>query len=646
MDTIWDSWMRAYPAYSDYNWAPLKLLFNDWANFRELRASLQNIRNTYPNSKLIPYVDYELARSTQELAGVAKKYPKEVFPEVASEFLTAWKHLPAPGVRIAALAQMRIASQLYSFDGFVSQKTNMEQGIHDWQKVLGYYPKLFSKDKSITDDEWRRIILISYFALLSAYTEQGNSGMADKTAEEILKQPDLTYGDNYGRRSHAEIYLWKAERLADKKNYSEAEKYLELVARDYTNIDWGYHGGIGESYYTTSAKMARMLPIPDSIKILTNYSTDIYFQNHLSDRDLAWTDLMRAGLLLDAGRKAEAEELLKATCLLYPKETKYLIEDHSPQIGLDSYFPYEGDTPLAGYYKSIQNIPLKESPVADSTTVKQLLPPGATVAKAFPIKEIVAGDNLDHLVRTQTSQKDCIVYADLDADGVDELAIAYSTPVIEKGYTDIQSHLSIYKHIGDSWVLQYSQELGSVVYEFDAVRLFRRKPGKQLLVSSGAGASIGYGLFVIQYRDGKYQSLLSEKDSTLNWGITVSDLDADTNKEILTYQRYWPFPAIYSWNSKDGLFEVLSGTSPAILKNLYSSTINSIKTPFGSDGKFNDSNAWKLFISYDKLGDFPNAIKVGNELLDYQRKSEGGYNWFEYVNSRLMEIEGSQSKEK
>ena len=159
------------------------------------------------------------------------------------------------------------------------------------------------------------------------------------------------------------------------------------------------------------------------------------------------------------------------------------------------------------------------------------------------------------------------------------------------------------------------------------------------MISSGTGASIGYGLFLIQFRDGKYQSLLSDNDATLNWGIQVTDLDADAINEVLAYQRYWPFPTVYEWVSTDGLFEVSSDTNSAIIKNLYSSTIKAVKTLHDSDGKFNDTNAWKLFISYDKLGDYPNTIKVGNELLDYQRKSEGGYNWFEYVKSRLAEIE-------
>lgn len=640
LDTVWQSWMKAYPDGSEYNWVPLKLLFNDWAKFREPQGALQNIKNTYPNSKLIPYVDYELARSTQGLAEVAKKYPSEVFPKVTAEFLSAWGHLPAPGVRIAALAQMEIASRYYSLDAPSDQKMDFEQGIREWRKVLTYYPNPSGKDTSINNDEWNMIVLVAEFTLLEAYTRQGDIATASRIAEEILACPDRMYGYNYGKQSHAEVYLWKAEHLANEKNYAEAEKYLELVARDYTHVYWGYHGGIGDIYYKTSVKSLRMLPPIESAKILANYSTDQFFQSHLSDWNLAWTGLMRAGLLLEAGNEAKAKEILKATYLLYPVETRDLIKDHSPQNGLDNYFTYEGDTLLSKYYTDLQNTIFHQPPIADSETIKQLLPPGAKLVKADmlgvreypPFSEIVRAYPLNH-------QKDCIVYADLDADGVDELAVAYSSPTVEKGYTEPQSYLNIYKYTGTAWTKQYSQPLGNVVYGFDAVKLFRGKPGKQLVISSGTGASIGYGLFLIQYQDGKYRSLLSEKDTALNWGIQVTDLDADAINEVLAYQRYWPFPTIYEWSSKDGLYEISSDTNSAILKNLYSSTIKAVKTPYDNDGKFNDRNAWKLFISYDKLGDYDSAIKVGNELLGFQRKSGGGYNWFEYVKSRLAEIE-------
>jgi len=310
MDIAWDNWMKAYPDCSEYNWAPLKLLFNDWANFHELQTSLQSIKNTYPNSKLIPYVDYELAKSTQELTEVAKKYPAEVFPGVTAEFLSAWRHLPAPGVRIAALAQMEIASRYYSLDAAVDQKMDIEQGIREWRKVLVYYPNPSGKDTSISNDEWSMIILVAEFTLLEAYTKQGDIATASKIAEEILKYPDRMYGYNYGKDSYAEVYLWKAERFAKEKNYSEAEKCLKLVAKDYTNLYWGYHGGIGDFYYETSVKFLRLLPVSESIRILSDYSLDKYFQTHLDDRRLAWTDLILAGLLTEAGNETKAKDIL------------------------------------------------------------------------------------------------------------------------------------------------------------------------------------------------------------------------------------------------------------------------------------------------------------------------------------------------
>ncbi len=233
---------------------------------------------------------------------------------------------------------------------------------------------------------------------------------------------------------------------------------------------------------------------------------------------------------------------------------------------------------------------------------------------------------------------DCVITADLDNDGEEELAIFYSIPT--KGDLST-SYLEIHKKIKGKWKLQYRNAYGNVVLDFGVVELFNNKK-KQVIVDSGVGASIGYRLFVTQYNGKQYASLLSEKEESLNSGIFVSDIDGNNQKEILASHRFSPLAMVYKRNDKTGFIEVLTDTNSVTLRNYYKLVIAKIKTPFESGGNFNDGYAWALFESYDKLGDSANAITIGKQLMVCKGGDENKYAWYDSVKSRLKVLEKSK----
>jgi len=269
----WQEWVKYYPESADYDGGPLKLLasipLGMDGNGAQVHATFAEIKEKYPDSKLIPYVDYELAISTSELAAVATRYKTERFPAVCGEFLTAWKHLPSPGVKIGALAQMRIADKYFSPYEMTLVGGNADVALTEWKKVLEFYPDRSSgKAAAINDDEWRRIVLPAMFSWLEIARQKGDVQALPQIEDEILRLPDLDQGTNYGKRSHAEVYLARATRLAAAKKYQDAETYLRKVAVDYRDVYWGYHGGIGATYYETAGNSAGILPLPQAKEFL------------------------------------------------------------------------------------------------------------------------------------------------------------------------------------------------------------------------------------------------------------------------------------------------------------------------------------------------------------------------------------------
>ena len=183
----------------------------------------------------------------------------------------------------------------------------------------------------------------------------GDNKALPQIEDEILRLPDLDQGTNYGKRSHAEVYLARATRLAADKKYKDAETYLRKVAVDYRDVSWGYHGGIGANYYETAMNSAGILPLPQAIEFLKWLLDNESVKKYVGEYRLAWTKLRWAGFLSDLNRAEDAKRLLRETLTAYPKDTQFIINSNDPKLGLEKYFPYEGGTVLSEYYKSLVN---------------------------------------------------------------------------------------------------------------------------------------------------------------------------------------------------------------------------------------------------------------------------------------------------
>ena len=282
---------------------------------------------------------------------------------------------------------------------------------------------------------------------------------------------------------------------------------------------------------------------------------------------------------------------------------------------------------------------------AESPEVKHLLPYGATICKSEPILKAQIGKHQQRgwYSTPQSKEEDCVLTSDLDNDGKDELVIVYSTPTKDDSP---QNYLDIYKKAKYKWILQYHHGYGSVIPQLGVLNLVNTKM-KQIVFTSGWSASIGYGLFVIQYNGKEYKSIISEKEDNTGFNISLYDIDGNKQKEILAHRRFAPLATVFKWNDKTRFFEVLTDTNSATMRNYYKLVVATIKTPLESDGRFNDGYAWALFESYDKLGDSSNAISIGKQMMEYfndvQIKEPGtGYAWYGPVKDRLNELESSK----
>jgi len=347
------SWMKSYPDLAEHDGAPLRMFLGlgpDWASSPKASGMLSDIKKNYPEFKLLPYIEYSLAKSTQDYSAIISKYPHRLFHAATDEFLTAWKHMPSQEIHVAALAQLRIA-ELTAAKGDAPK----EQVLLEWQKVLSQYTTpLSGKDPSINYEEWRRIIMPAYFTIIDLHNQMGNNVEANAIADELLNLPDVVYGDNYERRVYPEVYLYKAEQMAKAKDYTAAEKYLKEIIYGYPSIGWGYHGGISGTYYRNAIELTTLLPSDNAMQFMSEISTGAFAQYRLSTENKAWTALMRAGRLSDAGRSTEAKALLKETYELYPRETLSLIRNGNSHSALDKYFQQEMGTELSKYFDTLQ----------------------------------------------------------------------------------------------------------------------------------------------------------------------------------------------------------------------------------------------------------------------------------------------------
>jgi len=270
----------------------------------------------------------------------------------------------------------------------------------------------------------------------------------------------------------------------------------------------------------------------------------------------------------------------------------------------------------------------------------QLLPKDAVILYTYPIEEA-------HRIKyPQTARlydrRDCILTADMDSDGKDELVVVYSTgsrtQVGEPGTPP--AHLNIYKHIKGKWALQYQYagEPGLNFGIFGVDSLFGTK-NIQLVFYSGY---YSYQLVVIHYNGKEYErSFVGEKLSG-EGDISIYELNNDKKPEILIYSPHEPLPAIYTWGAKTHSFEVLTDTQT--LNRFYHLVINSIRSTPGYTGHSSFADDWAIFESYDKLGDSKNALIIGKTIVDGFRDQEGiwGMDIWELVEKRMAQLQKAE----
>lgn len=229
-----------------------------------------------------------------------------------------------------------------------------------------------------------------------------------------------------------------------------------------------------------------------------------------------------------------------------------------------------------------------------SIDIAKLLPQDSTILPAYPVEnaqEIWTPGLLK--LDARRSMKDCIVNADFDKDGENELIVIYSTKSV-KGYMALPL-INIYKRFKGEWELRHNGLEHEII-------------------------SVGHA-------------------HTGHMEISICDLDDDKIPEIMVSSVWDPLPAIYKWNRKSRTFSPL--VKSAILNKLYKQVIDKMERYTANGGPYGSSDWWALFESYDKIGDSKNALRVGKRILKEEENHEGMY-WIwaiESIRKRIAQLE-------
>lgn len=227
-----------------------------------------------------------------------------------------------------------------------------------------------------------------------------------------------------------------------------------------------------------------------------------------------------------------------------------------------------------------------------SIDIAKLLPQDSTILQLYPVENAQDIWNPGLLkLYANRSMKDCIVNADFDKDGENELIVIYSTKSAKGRMSS--PLINIYKRFKGEWGLRHNG------LEHEMI-------------------SVGHAY-------------------TGHMEISVCDLDDDKVPEIMVSSVWDPLPAIYKWNRKSRTFSLLVKSS--ILSKLYKQVIDKMEKYSASGGPYGGSDWWALFESYDKIGDSKNALIVGKRILSGHH--EGTYwTWArERIQKRVNQLE-------
>lgn len=249
----------------------------------EKKQILSDIIKKYPDTKSAALAAYLL----NDYYLITEKYQDARFPKLVnfkSEFLMindAWEHYMSGGSKMAPVAQQILAkgalgqkntskweennSSLekignhYYYDIKISTDYASKR-LKEQQKVISYYNKEIDSRNfvNILEPEWQTIILVSLFDIVSCNIALDNLSETEKICNDILTLPRKQFGNNYGKDSYFEAYLFLADIAKKKSNNALVFLYYEkiLLSTDCSKYYWGYHGGSGESYYQTVIRMA------------------------------------------------------------------------------------------------------------------------------------------------------------------------------------------------------------------------------------------------------------------------------------------------------------------------------------------------------------------------------------------------------
>lgn len=375
----WQDWAQKYPDSVDYDGMPLKMLFEaEWPGDYEGKIeALKSIKKAYPKSKIAPYLDYVLIYNSSQpalplkekrsrLLALIKNYKDRTFPSICEQFVTEDKPLPTPGLKVAALAQVRLAETYYTYHLFNKDTIDnavLQKAADEWNKVLGYFPDRFNFEKgSIANTEWSKLIYPAYFTIAQINSRLNNTDKVNEIADQIVKKgPDIEYGDFYTKDAYAEAYLIKAVRSSESKDYQMAEGYLQKVVNQYYDKRWYYHHGVGEQYYATAAKKAKELLLkPKALEFIENLTSNELYQKNTSTMSWISASLLKTGLLYDLNKQEDAKKVLKDIFKQHPKEMQGLAYVDPNWTLLGDYFPRSGSTPLKTYYEELLKEYLQE----------------------------------------------------------------------------------------------------------------------------------------------------------------------------------------------------------------------------------------------------------------------------------------------
>lgn len=229
-----------------------------------------------------------------------------------------------------------------------------------------------------------------------------------------------------------------------------------------------------------------------------------------------------------------------------------------------------------------------------SIDIAKLLPQDSTILQSYP------ADNAQDIwnpgllkLFARRSMKDCIVNADFDKDGENELIVIYSNKSAKGGMS--LPLINIYKKLKGEWELKHN---------------------------------------------GLEHKMISVGDAhTGHMEISICDLDDDKVPEIMVSSVWDPLPAIYKWNRKSHTFSPL--VKSEILNKLYKQVIDKMERYTANGGPYGPSDWWALFESYDKLGNSKNTLKAGKRILKEEENHDGTY-WIwatERIQKRVNQLE-------